>query len=323
MLASEVPAPSDLGGWAAEVKWDGMRLIAHIGARGEMAVRARSGADATARYPELTSPAGLVADAPLVLDGEVVALDPAGLPSFSRLQQRMTLAEPARIRAARVQTPVTLMLFDVLVHHGTTVTGLPYLERRRLLESLDLPGDGTVVVPPAWLDDPSAGIRWTRDRQLEGVILKRLTSRYQPGRRSPDWIKVKFRPSADVVIGGWLADTRGEPRSLLVGIPGPGGLRYAGSVGSGLSTDQRRFLLPLLTAAAADTSPFEAPGASGDSGAGAPQPQPPPQQLAGVHWVLPLLEGEVRYAELTRDGILRQPSWKGCGGSPGSSRGSS
>lgn len=94
MLAGEVPQPSDLGGWAAEVKWDGMRLLTHIDARGEVTVQARSGADATARYPELASLAGLVDDAPVVLDGEVVALDPAGLPSFSRLQQRMMLAGP-------------------------------------------------------------------------------------------------------------------------------------------------------------------------------------------------------------------------------------
>ncbi|WP_371791813.1 ATP-dependent DNA ligase [Streptomyces sp. NBC_01471] len=302
MLASEVPAPADLTGWAAEVKWDGMRLVTSVDAGGAVAVHGRSGVDATVRYPELASLAGLVADAPLVLDGEVVALDAAGLPSFSRLQQRMMLAGPARIRTARVRTPVTLMLFDILVHRGTTVTGRPYRERRRLLERLDLPGDGTVAVPPVWTDDPAAGIRWTRDRRLEGVILKRLTSRYQPGRRSPDWIKVKYRPSADIVIAGWLADTHGEPRSLLVGLPGPDGLRYGGAVGSGLSAGQRRLLLPLLTAAAAGTPPFEIPA-----------PGPP----AGVHWVLPLLEGEVHYAELTRDGILRQPSWKGLRGIAG------
>ncbi|WP_329164700.1 non-homologous end-joining DNA ligase [Streptomyces sp. NBC_01267] len=302
MLASDGPAPADLRGWAAEVKWDGMRVLAAVDTHGVVTAYGRSGTNATARYPELGAVTALVAEAPLVLDGEVVALDSTGLPSFGRLQLRMGLAGPARIRTAQARTPVTFMIFDILMHRGTPVTGRPYLERRRLLERLDLPDDGQVAVPPVWVEDVQAGIEWTRERRMEGVIVKRLASRYQPGRRSPDWVKVKFRPSADVVIGGWSADLRGEPRSLLVGIPEADGLRYVGAVGSGLSAAARGLLLPLLRTAATDASPFMA---------GAPRPPP------GIHWVLPLLQGEVHYAERTRDGILRQPAWKGLRGLAG------
>ncbi|WP_164258105.1 non-homologous end-joining DNA ligase [Streptomyces sp. SID10853] len=301
MLASASPVPVDLSGWAAEVKWDGMRALTYLDAHGGVTAYSRSGRDATARYPELGAAADLVSDAPLILDGEVVALDDRGLPSFGLLQQRMMLARQGSIRAARVQTPVVLMAFDVLEHRGIPVAGRPYMERRQLLEQLRLPDDAPITVPPAWIEDASAGIQWTRDRQMEGAILKRLTSRYQPDRRSPDWIKIKFRPSADVVIGGWSADARGEPRSLLVGIPDANGLRYVGAVGSGLSGVQRRVLRPLLNAAAAETPPFTG--------------QVP--RTPAAHWVLPLLQGEVEYAELTRDGILRQPSWKGLRGLAG------
>jgi bifunctional non-homologous end joining protein LigD len=299
MLAGEGPVPADTGGWAAEVKWDGMRVIVGVDARGTVRAYARSGADATARYPELQSLGCLAAVGPLVLDAEVVALDPAsGTPSFERLQQRMTLSQQDRIDTARVRTPVTLMAFDVLRHRGAAVTGRSYL---------DLPADGSVAAPPAWIGDLRTGIEWTRERGMEGVILKRLASVYQPGRRSQDWIKVKFRPTADVVIGGWLADERGEPRSLLVGAPERDGLRYLGSVGSGLSATQRRLLLPLLTEAAAGQSPFTA-------GLGLPRLARPP---ADVHWVRPLLRGEVQYTEVTDGGSLRQPAWKGLRGLAG------
>ncbi|MFC1440719.1 ATP-dependent DNA ligase [Streptacidiphilus sp. N1-10] len=309
MLAGEGPVPADTSGWAAEVKWDGMRVVVSVDERGTVRAFARSGADATARYPELQSLGRLAAVAPLVLDAEAVALDPAtGVPSFERLQQRMTLRQQDRIAAARLRTPVTFMAFDVLRHRGTAVTRRGYLERRALLERLDLPADGSVVAPPAWIGaDVAIGIEWTRERGMEGVILKRLASGYQPGRRSPDWIKVKFRPTADVLIGGWLADERGEPRSLLVGREVSGGLRYVGSVGSGLSAVQRELLLPLLTEAAAAESPFTA-------GLDLPRLARPP---ADVRWVRPLLRGEVQYAEVTDGGSLRQPAWKGLRGLAG------
>ncbi|WP_328535342.1 ATP-dependent DNA ligase [Streptomyces sp. NBC_00344] len=304
ILATDGPAPADTSGWAAEVKWDGMRVITGVGGDGTVTAFARSGADATDRYPELQALTALTQDAPLVLDGEIVALDPAtGKPSFGLLQQRMSQRRSSRIQAAAVEVPVTLMLFDVLQHRGRTVAGRPYSERRRLLEGLAAEAAGDrILVPPAWINDVRSGIAWSREHQLEGVILKRLNSAYRPGLRTWDWIKVKFRPSIDVVVGGWLADARGGPRSLLVGTRSTDGLHYVGAVGSGLSSVQRRILLPLLTEAAAGTSPFT---------------QGLRRAPDEVHWVLPLLEGEVQYAERTHGGYLRQPAWKGLRGLPG------
>lgn len=296
ILATDGPLPADLAGWAAEVKWDGMRLICSVDRDGVVKAWARSGADATVRYPELASLAVLRDAAPLVLDAEAVALDRAGRPSFGLLQQRMALSDAARIRAAATRVPVTIMVFDVVVHRGESVTGLPYRRRRELLEHLGLPADA-VKLPPVWMTDAAGGIEWAREHELEGAILKRMDSSYRPGARSADWLKVKFRPTADVLIGGWLADATGRPRSLLVGTPlQGGGLRYVGAVGSGLSRAQVRLLLPLLTRVAMDAPPFTE---------GLPS-RPP----AGARWVQPLLRGEVEYGEVTTSGILRQPSWK-------------
>jgi bifunctional non-homologous end joining protein LigD len=300
MLATDGPLPADLSGWAAEVKWDGMRLVCSVDRQGAVRAWARSGSDATARYPELAPLAALREQAPLVLDGEAVVLDQTGRPSFGLLQQRMTLSTAARIRAAVARVPVTVMVFDVLVHRGEQVTGRPYRERRELLESLGLPLQA-VHLPPVWRDDPAAGIAWAREHRLEGVILKRLDAPYRPGARSADWLKVKFRPTADVLIGGWLADDTGRPRSLLVGTGSEGGgLRYIGAVGSGLSRAQVAMLTPLLAQAAADTPPFT-------EGL-------PPRLPEGVRWVHPLLRGEVEYSEITSGGTLRQTAWKGLRG---------
>ncbi|MHA6765270.1 non-homologous end-joining DNA ligase [Streptacidiphilus sp. PAMC 29251] len=296
MLAAEGPLPTDVEAWATEVKWDGMRLVTVVGSDGTVRTFARSGADATARYPELAVLAAHAGAGPLVLDGEVVALDPAtGLPSFGLLQQRMTLRQGARGRAALARVPVTLMVFDVLVHRGQDLTARSYQERREVLDQLPLAARDRIAVPPAWIGNVQAGLDWTREQRLEGVILKRLDSPYRPGERSPHWLKHKFRPTIEVVIGGWLADLTGRPRSLLVGTLEADGLRYLGAVGSGLSGTQQQLLLPLLTAAAAAASPFA---------------QTPPQDPADIHWVHPLLQGEVQYAELTRGGHLRQPTWK-------------
>jgi bifunctional non-homologous end joining protein LigD len=237
-----------------------------------------------------------------VLDGEVVALDPAnGRPSFGRLQERMSLRRSAQVRAAMAEVPVVLMLFDVLELHDRDTMPLPYTERRGLLEGLGLEG-GAVHVPPAWIGDPEAAVAWTREHGLEGVVLKRLAGRYRAGVRSSDWLKLKFRPAVDVVVGGWLEDETGEPRSLLVGVPsGEGGglLEYRGAVGSGLGPGERLALAPQLARLAADTCPF----------AGGPAVLEP--RMRRAHWLRPELRGEVEYADITALGRLRQPVWRG------------
>ena len=300
MLAVHAPLPKGLDRYAAEVKWDGQRLAATIEKPGTVALYARSGSEITNAYPELAALAELGARAgPLVLDGEVVALDPqTGKPSFALLQRRMGVTSPSRARTAMRQVPVVYMVFDALVVNGSDVTSRPYWERRTLLESLALTAEA-VITPPAWVHDADAGIGWTREQELEGVVLKRLDSPYLPGTRSRLWIKHKYRAVALVVIGGWLADEDGQPRTLLVGSFAGGDLRYRGAVGSGLSRRRREQLLPLLAQAATDGNPFT-------SG----MRRPPP----GARWVRPLLEGEVGYAERTPAGLLRQPTWRGLRG---------
>ncbi|WP_331727075.1 hypothetical protein OG215_41665 (plasmid) [Streptomyces globisporus] len=185
-------------------------------------------------------------------------------------------------------------LFDVVYLGGRLLTKLPYAERRGLLEDLGLVG-------PAW-STPAAvtghgAQAWAmvRDAGLEGLIAKRLTSRYEPGVRSKNWVKIKVHRIADVVIGGWVPGRgrlTGLPGAVLVGERHDGLLHYAGSVGTGWSHAERTRLAELLKVAATEACPFA---------------EVPP--VAGARWVLPRLVGEVRYTSRTRAGRLRHPSW--------------
>lgn len=298
-----LPPAERADAWAAEVKWDGMRVVTAVAADGSVRAYARSGADAGMRFPETAELGERLAGTAAVLDGEVVALDPTtGLPSFGRLQERMGLRTAEQVRAVRPDVPVTLMLFDVLHLDGRDTTALPYRERRELLTGLGLEGADAVQVPPAWLGDPRAAVAWTRAHRLEGVVLKRLDSRYRPGARSRDWVKLKYRAALDVRLGGWLADANGEPRSLLVGEPlpdAPDRLRYLGAVGSGLGPGARRTLAPLLAEHASRDCPFDGGVRDLES------------RVRSAHWLRPDLTGEVEYAERTATGRLRQPAWHG------------
>lgn len=292
--ARELPAVPD--DWSAEVKYDGMRVQALIDG-GTLRLRSRTGRDVTASFPELAVLARAAEGRPLILDGEIIAPDPDGLPSFALLQRRMGRARPGpQVTAA---FPVTFMAFDLLHLSGRSLLGTPYEQRRALLGSLPfrLPaGD----VAPAWPGDAAEVAAVTRELGLEGVMLKRLGSRYQPGRRSRTWLKVKHVRVADVVVGGWLPGRGWRSRlagALLAGIPGPEGLRYAGEVGSGLAELELRRLTPLLSSLSAPDPPFTGPL--------------PPELRKQARWVRPVLQAEVAYAELTPAGRLRQPVWRG------------
>ncbi|WP_448808337.1 ATP-dependent DNA ligase [Agromyces bauzanensis] len=284
--------------WALEWKWDGIRVLARVQG-GAVRLLSRNGNDVTARYPELAGlPKVLAGDA--LVDGEIVALDDGGRPSFERLQQRMNLTRAREIERVAASVPVRLLLFDVLEVGGESVMDEPYRERRERLRRLVRPRRGVPVEAPAEAPGPAAeALEESRRLGLEGIVAKRPDSPYRAGARSSDWIKLKVTATQEVVIGGYRKGTgtrTGRIRSLLVGIPGEHGLEYAGRVGSGLRELQAERLLAELDARRQDTSPFvEVPAAD----------------VADAVWVRPELVGEIEFGEWTRTGVARHPRWRG------------
>jgi len=257
----------------------------------------RNGSSITLTYPEISR--GLreaLGDRRVVLDGEVVALDGAGRPSFGLLQRRMHAQRPAAALVREV--PAALFVFDVLAVDGEDVTQLPYVERRAVLEEMAIAGP-RVAVPPAWTAadgvDGVAMLDLAAQQGMEGVVAKRLRSRYRPGERSPDWIKHPLRIPATLVVCGWIG-TRARLEALLLAAPHPAGeLRYVGHVGTGFLAISRRELLDRLGVLEVSSSPLLA--------------TPPHLTGESVRWVRAELVGEVHYREFT--GRLRHPSWRG------------
>jgi bifunctional non-homologous end joining protein LigD len=299
MLASPDPMPPRLEEWAAEVKWDGMRVLVRLDGAGGVELVSRAGNSATARFPEFGILPDLLPGRDAILDGEIVALDDHGRPSFSRLQERMPLRRPADIRDAMQSVPAQLLLFDVLWLDGALTTALPYAGRGTLLDSLDIQSQ-RILVPPGWPGQAAEdALAWTRERGLEGIVLKRLDASYRPGQRSKDWIKIKNVLSADLTIGGWIP-TGTTMKALLLGIPDQGGLRYVGRVGSGFSEAERKALTGLLERFATEASPFTRGSR--------------PDRREPTRWIRPELTCEVDYLEYTTAGHLRHPVYKGLRG---------
>jgi bifunctional non-homologous end joining protein LigD len=292
-LAKKVPSDEDRYGF--EIKWDGVRALAYV-ARGRLRLESRTGRDLTAQFPEARALLERLGRRQAVLDGELVAFDDAGRPSFQTLQGRIHLTSEAMVRERMRSIPVTLMLFDVLHLSGRDTRELAYPARRELLEGLDLDLDG--LQTPRWhRGEGAALLELSREQGLEGVIAKRLDSRYLPGRRSDAWLKVKNHRSQEVVIGGWLPGKgrrSGTLGALLAGYFEEGELRYAGKVGTGFSEQDLRLLVERLEPLRRDESPF----------AGR-QPE------RGAIFVEPKLVGEVEFGEWTNAGTMRHPAFKG------------
>jgi bifunctional non-homologous end joining protein LigD len=281
------------------VKWDGMRIQVRLDGAGGVELVSRAGNPATARFPEFGILAELLPGRDAILDGEIVALDEHGRPSFSRLQERMALRRPAEVRQAMKAVPVQLLLFDVLWLDGAQTTALPYAGRGTLLDSLDIKSQ-RVMVPPGWPGEAaSVALTWTRERGLEGIVLKRLDSPYRHGARSKDWIKIKNVRSLDLTIGGWIPNGT-TMKALLLGVLGEDGLRYVGRVGSGFSEAERKALVGLLDRIATQVSPFTQ--------------GPRPDRSEPAIWVRPELTCEVAYLEYTAAGHLRHPVYRGLRG---------
>ena len=227
-----------------------------------------------------------------------LVISAAGVPQFARLQNRMHVKAPSAALIAA--TPVTLYLFDILRHDGHPVTGWPYRRRRDLLDTLDL-DNAHVRVPPAFLDaEPADVYNSAVDNALEGVVCKRLNSTYQPGRRSPDWIKVPVALTQEVIIIGWQPGAgrrAGMIGALLLAVHEPDGrLTYVGKVGTGFTDAALRTL-------AADVATL---GRATQAVTDVPR-----VQARTAHWVEPSLVGEVVFRNITPDGRLRHPRWRG------------
>ena len=277
------------------MKWDGIRAVGSWDGTA-LTLRARSGNDLTATYPDLQDAA--LGTAPCVVDGEIVALDERGRPSFPLLQKRMNLAKPTEITREVGRTPVRYYLFDLLEIDGQDATALPLADRRALLERLADGAADRIAVPPVF-DDLDATLAAAREADLEGVVVKNPASRYRPGERSPDWVKIKLTRTQDVVIGGIRPGQGGRSGtigSLLVGIPGPDGLHYAGRVGTGFTDASLTVLGRLLAPLGTDEMPFVGV---------------PAADARDAIWVRPELVGEVEFAEFTPGGILRHARWRG------------
>ncbi len=297
MLAVPGAVPTTPG-WAFEFKWDGVRAIV-AAAAGEVRITSRNGNDVTGGYPEIVDAcAGL--ERPVLLDGELVALDAKGRPDFGLLQQRMHLRAPAVELQERV--PVSLYVFDVLQIDGERLLSEPFDVRRERLLGLGLDVLARVAVPPSFIDVTGAQLLGVAGQHgLEGVVAKRRTSRYEPGRRSSAWVKTALLTTQEVLIGGWTA---GEGRrsgtlgALLLGARDPAGrLRYLGNVGTGFTDAMLRSLLARLHPLRRPDSPFD--------------DEVPREHARGVTWVSPRLVGEVQYRTLTSDQRLRHAAWRG------------
>jgi bifunctional non-homologous end joining protein LigD len=300
MLARLSTLPQDDSGWGVEVKWDGIRAIAYC-KPGRVELRTRNLNDVTAQYPEVRRITRALGSHEAVLDGEVVAFDENGRPSFERLQQRIHNTDENVVRRRMKSHPVVYVVFDLLYLDGEDLTCEPYRRRRELLEGLQLTGEHWQT-PGYSVGRAKELLAASKEQGLEGVMLKRLDSVYTPGKRTGAWLKVKNVSRQELVVGGW---TPGEGRrkdhlgALLVGyFDRDGGktvLRYAGKVGTGFTEAELTALAARLAPLERRTSPF------------APGPKPP----KGARFVEPRLVAEIEYREMTAEGMLRHAAYKG------------
>ena len=302
MLATAGRLPPDDDSWAFEVKWDGVRVLAAVEG-GAVRLTSRAGNDVTGGYPELQDLAGAL-DGPVLLDGELVAFDEQGRSDFGLLQGRMHVRSPRPDLVRAV--PVHLVLFDLLADPELRLEET-YDDRRARLEALGLQGPSWQT-SPSFPRDGSAVHAATKAQGLEGLVAKRRDSRYEPGRRSDCWVKVKHLARQSAVVVGWKPGEGGRAGrlgSLLLAVHGAAtpqgaglegaGLVFAGHVGTGFTQAELRRLGDLLAPLRRDTPVCDVPR----------------EHARSAVWVEPVLVAEVELTAWTRDGRLRHPSYKG------------
>ena len=304
MHASLTQKPFSSTEWLFEPKLDGVRAITFIDG-GRVSLFSRRGLDATRQYPALAKELAQQPEAQLVLDGEIVALDDNGVPSFQRLQQRLNLTRDSDIQRAEKQVPVLYYIFDLLYAGGYNLRGARLEARKALLKQLVMPTDRIRLVDH-FDQEGEVAYKAAVQHGLEGLIAKRRDSVYESGRRSRHWLKIKGTKEADFVIGGytegggWRASSFG---ALLLGYyDDEGQLVYAGHVGTGFNDRTLKELKAKLEALPADECPFAATPSRGSLVFGRPKNAP-------TTWVKPELVASVKFAQWTDDGVLRAPSF--------------
>ena len=303
MLAKPCPTlPPQTDDYALEVKWDGIRVLVYVTA-GTAKIISRNGFDITFRYPELEMLAKVTGKDALILDGEIIAFNEAGTPSFSLLQQRMSLEKPDMIQIALEQIPITLILFDLLQVGNNSLIREPYIIRRQLLEKYRLSGQSWIT-PPYQTGKAEAFLSASQKIGLVGIILKRLNSPYMPGKRSDSWLKVKNFHRQEFVIGGWTPGTgrrSGTIGALLLGYyqqeqlsESEHELRYAGACGTGFNEKNLSYLTELFMPLAISYCPFATNPHKRDA-----------------KFIKPLIVAEFSFTEWTQAQTLRHPSFLG------------
>jgi DNA ligase D len=288
--------------WLFEVKWDGYRVEAVV-RDGAVDLFTRNGNDASVYFPRLLTPPTWIDAREAIVDGEVVALDDTGRPDFSLLQER--ISERRSSREGARSGPLVYQAFDLLYLDGRSLLDVPLEDRKKLLE-LVLRPNARVRYASHVAAEGTAFFDAVRAQGLEGLVAKRRRSRYEPGKRVTTWLKLKARPEQELVVGGWTPGegTARELGAVAVGVYDGERLRFAGKVGSGFTERTRRELRERLDALEVDVPPFD--------------PPPPPDyrgrwggDLAGVRWVRPQLVIRAEIGGWTRDGHVRQTSFKG------------
>ncbi len=307
MLATPATVPPEDGGWAFEIKWDGVRALAYC-EEGALRISSRRGEDASHRYPELAGLPDALGGRAAILDGEVVAFDAEGRPSFQTLQKRMGLSRPETIRRRSQEVPVTFVAFDLLHLDSESLLCEPYERRRELLAELDLEGD-CWRAPAHRIGDGPAFLEAARSQGLEGIVCKRLGTPYRPGRRSADWLKIRARLRQELVIGGYMpgeGGRTGSVGSLLVGYwdrtpdeavstGSAQKLVYAGGVGTGFTDEMLKRLRALLEPLRIDEMAFEL---GEDPRLEVQGPRESPGRRAGLGRAAPHLRGRVHGVDL-------------------------
>jgi bifunctional non-homologous end joining protein LigD len=297
MLATLTAKPFDSPEWLFEIKWDGFRTQAVIADR-KVRLYTRNGNDAATYFGRVLEPPSWIEAHEAVVDGEMVAFDEDGRPEFSLLQERLGVK-------GGEQPDVAFVAFDLLHHDGRSLLDVPLEDRKRLLKAVL--HEGRRVRYAGHIEAEGVAFHAAaRSQGLEGIVAKLRRSRYEPGRRTTNWLKIKLRPEQELVVGGWTPSTGSstELGALVVGVYDEGRLRFSGKVGSGFNGNVRRQLKPYMADLATPDPPFD---------------PPPPRDyrgrwggdLRGVTWLRPELVIRAELGGWSRDGIVRQSSFKG------------